>query len=145
MKHLFFLILFPLFFVSCKQEISVSDILKINGYWEIEKVILASGEKKDYKINETIDYFELRQAQPDNQFSGFRKKVTPQIDGKYLVNDVSETITIRAEKSDYYINYKTQYLSWKEEIIELQDSVLVLKNKDDVVYHYKKSIPFSLK
>ena len=145
MKQLFFLLLFPLFFVSCKQQISHSDVSKINGYWEIEKVILASGEKKEYKVNETIDYFELRQAQPDNQFSGFRKKVSPQMDGKYLVNDVAETISITSEKSEYFINYKTKYISWKEEIIELQDSVLVLKNNDNVFYHYKKSIPFSLK
>jgi hypothetical protein len=144
MKKIFFIIGF-LILISCKHQVLDSDISKINGYWEIEKVILASGEKKEYKISETIDYFELRQAQPDNQFSGFRKKVTPQIDGRYLVNDVFETITISAEKSDYFINYKTPYLSWKEEIIELQDSILVLKNKDDVVYHYKKSIPFSLK
>jgi Lipocalin-like domain len=139
MKNAFFFFLISLVLISCKSEIKESDISKINGYWEIEKVILASGEKKEYKISETIDYFQIKNK------TGFRKKVTPQIDGKYLVNDVSETITISAEKSDYFINYKTQYLSWKEEIIELQDSVLVLKNKDDVVYHYKKSIPFSLK
>ena len=145
MKQLFFLLLFSFFFVSCKQQIYHSDFSKINGYWEIEKVILASGEKKEYKVNETIDYFELRQAQPDNQFSGFRKKVSPQMDGKYLVNDVAETISITSEKSEYFINYKTKYISWKEEIIELQDSVLVLKNNDNVFYHYKKSIPFSLK
>ncbi len=138
---------FLLFFVliSCQKEIKSSDIPKINGYWEIEKVILASGEKKEYKISETIDYFELQQAQLNKQFSGFRKKVTPQIDGKYLTNNVSENITITSEKSDFYINYKTDYLTWKEQIIEIQDSVLVLKNKEDVVYHYKKSIPFSLK
>jgi hypothetical protein len=145
MKKIFFFLFFSLVFISCKKDIKQSDISKINGYWEIEKVILASGEKKEYKISETIDYFELRQAQPDNQFSGFRKKVTPQLDGKYLVNDVAETIRITSEKSSYYINYKTQYLSWKEEIMELQDSVLVLKNKEDVVYHYKKAVPFSLK
>ena len=145
MKNTFFYLFFSFLFISCKTEIKPSDISKINGYWEIEKVILASGEKKEYKISETIDFFELRQTQLDKQFSGFRKKVTPQIDGKYLVNDVSESIAITFENSDYVINYKTQYLSWKEEILELQDSVLVLKNKENVVYHYKKSIPFSLK
>lgn len=144
-KKIFFFFLISLFLISCKTEINPVDIPKINGYWEIEKVILVSGEKKEYKISETIDYFELRQIHPDMQFSGFRKKVLPQMDGKYLVNDVAENISITSEKSKFFINYKTQYLSWKEEIIELQDSILVLKNKEDVEYHYKKSIPFSLK
>ncbi len=139
MKKIFVYLLFLIPFVSCQQQITSSDILKINGYWEIEKVILASGEKKEYKISETIDYFEVKNN------VGFRKKVTPQIDGKYLVNDVSESIAITPEKSFFFINYKTQYLSWKEEIMVLEDSVLVLKNKDNVLYHYKKAIPFSLK
>jgi hypothetical protein len=145
MKKTFFLFLISFVFISCKNQIKEADISKINGYWEIEKVILASGEKKEYKISETIDYFELQQSKSNKNLSGFRKKVRPQIDGKYLVNDVFETITISVEESSYFINYKTPYLSWKEEIIELQDSIFVLKNKDDVVYHYKKSIPFSLK
>ncbi len=148
MKKVFIFISF-LIFIACKQKISDSTISKINGYWEIEKVILETGEKKEYKINETIDYFELRRpefsGQLDKKWFGFRKKVTPQIDGKYLVNDVSENITITTENSDFIINYKTQYLSWQEEIIELQDSILVLKNKDNIEYHYKKSIPFSIK
>lgn len=32
--------------LSCKQKISDADILNLNGYWEIEKVILLDGEKK---------------------------------------------------------------------------------------------------
>ena len=45
--------------LSCKQKISDADILNLNGYWEIEKVILPDGEKKEYKINETIDFFKV--------------------------------------------------------------------------------------
>ena len=71
-------------FVSCKQAISEKDIAKINGYWEIENVVLADGTKKDYKINETIDFFEIK----DN--NGFRQKVMPQLDGTYLTNDIKE-------------------------------------------------------
>lgn len=148
MKKSVFLISFFVLF-SCKQAISNTDISKINGYWEIEKVILASGEKKEYKVNETIDYFELRNpdvsGQLDKKWFGFRKKVIPQFDGKYLVNDVVENITISTENASYFVNYKTKYQSWKEEIIELKDSSMVLKSKENAVYHYKKSIPFSIK
>ena len=141
------IVCFFLFFalISCNREVKQSDISKINGYWEIEKVILASGENKDYKISETIDYFELQKGKQANYFSGFRKKVMPQLDGKYLVNDIAEKIVITKEKSDFYINYSTDYLTWKEQIIEIQDSVLVLINNDKVEYHYKKAVPFSLK
>jgi hypothetical protein len=135
-------ILISLFLVtlqSCKQKITATDLPKLNGYWEIEKVILPSGEKKEYKINESIDYFEIK------DFNGFRKKVFPQLNGKYLINDVSENIKIEQKSGIYFLSYSTDYANWKEELIVLQDSVLVLKNTQKIEYHYKKFQPFSLK
>jgi hypothetical protein len=139
-----FLLLATLLF-SCKQDITEQDITKINGYWEIKKVILKDGEKKDYKINETIDYFQLRQAQSDKKWNGFRQKVMPQLDGTYKTNNLKEALSVTSENGSYYVNYSTSYGKWKEEIIEIQDSVLVLKNKDEQEYHYKKYQGFSLK
>ncbi len=139
MKKTVYFLLLLLIFVGCKQEITNKDILKINGYWEIENVILEDGKKKDYKVNQTVDYFQLKDKK------GFRKKVMPQLNGTYLINNVKEDITISEENDCFYINYSTQYGKWKEEIIEIQDSILVLKNKDNLEYHFKKYIPFSLK
>lgn len=133
----FFLLLFT--FISCKQKISKTEILNLNGYWEIEKVSFPNGNDKEYKINETIDFFEIKND------SGFRKKVSPQFNGKYIVNDVFEKIKIKNNDDTFFIVYKTDYSNWKEEIIELTKEKLVLKNDSSVEYHYKKSIPFSLK
>lgn len=137
-KALYFLVL-SLFFVSCKQTITNQDISKINGYWEIEKVLLKDGEKKDYKINETVDYFQV------SNNKGFRKKVMPQLDGTYRTNDVVEAVTISSKDGNFYINYSTSYGKWQEEIIEIKDSTLVLKNKEEQEYYYKKYQGFSLK
>lgn len=137
-KALYFLVL-SLFFVSCKQTITNQDISKINGYWEIEKVLLKDGEKKDYKINETVDYFQV------SNNKGFRKKVMPQLDGTYLTNNVVEAVTISSKDGNFYINYSTSYGKWQEEIIEIKDSTLVLKNKEEQEYYYKKYQGFSLK
>ena len=136
------LVLFVILFFSlssCNQLITEKDISKINGYWEIEKVILKDGTKKEYTINETIDYFQIKNN------NGFRKKVTPQLDGTYLVNNQLEKISITKKEEDYFINYTTNYSKFKEQIIEIHDSVLVLKNDQNIEYHYKKPIPFSVK
>lgn len=137
-KALYFLVL-SFVFVSCKQSITNQDIKKINGYWEIEKVLLKDGEKKDYKINETVDYFQV------SNNKGFRKKVMPQLDGTYRTNEVQEEISISSKDGSFYINYSTSYGKWQEEIIEIKDSTLVLKNKEDQEYYYKKYQGFSLK
>ena len=36
--------------MSCKQTITESDLNNLNGYWEIEKVVLPDGDKKEYKV-----------------------------------------------------------------------------------------------
>ncbi|WP_395054546.1 hypothetical protein [Flavobacterium sp.] len=139
MKNILFLVLISFSFYSCNQTIKQSDIVKLNGYWEIEKVIKQDGDKKEYKINEAIDYIEIKNNK------GFRKKVYPQYDGKYLVNDIIEVITITDSSGIFYINYKTDYAKWKEQIVFIQDSSFTVKNQDKIEYNYKKQIPFSLK
>ena len=139
MKKTITIFLLGILLVSCKQTITHKDVVKINGYWEIQKVELPEGDKKEYKVNETIDFFQIK----DNK--GFRQKVMPQLDGTYLTNDIKETISISNKDDNYYINYSTNYGKWKEEIIEMKDSILVLKNEANLEYHYKRQVPFSLK
>lgn len=139
MKHFFYSILISIFFISCKEKVSPESISKINGYWEIQKVELPNGQMKEYKINETIDFFEWKES------VGFRKKVTPQFNGTFLINDELEEIQIKDSSGIFQIHYKTPYTQWSEEIIALNDSILVLKNKQNLEYHYKKFTPFSIK
>ena len=77
-----------LLLVSCQSEIKKEDLSKLNGYWEIKEVSMPSGEKKDYKVNETIDYFQVKNN------VGFRQKVMPRFDGKFGTNDIKEEIKI---------------------------------------------------
>jgi hypothetical protein len=124
--------------VSCKQDIELADLEKLNGYWEITYVDLAEGGKKEYKVNELVDFFELK------NLKGFRKKVYPQLDGKYLVTNVSQSIEV-VKGDKVILKCATPYSKWSEEIIEIRDSVLVIKNDSKMVYHYKRLTPFSLK
>ena len=127
------------FFLSCKQSISESDLKNLKGYWEIEKVELPDGDKKEYKVNETIDFFKIEANK------GFRKKVMPQLDGTYLTNDIQEDVVVVVKDGDASIQYKTTYASWNEEIIELTKDKLVVKNEQDLEYHYKRPVKFSVK
>ena len=128
-----------LLLISCQSEIKKEDLSKLNGYWEIKEVELPNGEKKGYKINETIDYFEVKNN------VGFRQKVMPRFDGKFGTNDIKEELKIIEKEAKFFIEFKTNYGKWQEEIITLEDSTLVLKNKEKLIYEYKRHIPFSLK
>ncbi|WP_339889127.1 lipocalin family protein [uncultured Flavobacterium sp.] len=124
------------FLVSCKQAVNETDIQNLNGYWEIEKVVLPDGEDKDYKASETFDFFEVKDK------AGTRKKGMQQFDGTFLTNDVSESFTIEFYDGKCFINYKTDFAKWKEEILLLNKEKLVVKNKNDLEYHYKRPVLF---
>lgn len=125
--------------ISCQSKVDKEDIAKLNGYWEIENAVMSDGAKKEYKINETIDFFEVKNN------VGFRKKVMPQFDGKYMINDQQENIKIIEKDNKIFIEYTTPYAKWREEILKISEDNLVLKNQQNLEYHYKKPTPFSLK
>ena len=128
------------FFVlsSCHQKITQQDVAKINGYWEIEKVNLPDGTEKKYTINETYDYFEIKGN------TGFRKKVNPQLNGRFLVTNQSEKVTVLFEKDQTFLVYTTPFAKWKEEIKSLEDKKMVLINSTNMEYTYKKTGPINL-
>lgn len=134
MKKTFIILFISLFFVACQQKISTSDISKINGYWEIEKVVFDQGKDKEYGMNESYDYFQI-----DKNNTGIRKKVMPQLDGTFLTNDAYENVTVRFENDNVFLDYKTPYAKWTEELIALSDDELVLRNTEKKEYHYKKA------
>ncbi|UOK41156.1 MULTISPECIES: lipocalin family protein [Flavobacterium] len=139
MKNFFIAVVAAVLLVGCKQDITEKDLAKINGYWEIEKAELPDGSKKEYKINSTIDFFEIKGKK------GFRKKVMPQLDGKYMMNDLSETIVVDIADGDVIFNYTTPYAKWEETIVSITDEKLVVKNDQDIEYYYKRAKPFSVK
>jgi hypothetical protein len=134
MKNTFRILFLSFLFVSCQQKIKPEDISKINGYWEIEKVVFDQGEDKEYVVNESYDYFEIGKNNV-----GFRKKVMPQLDGTFIVNDTYENATVRFKDDKVFMDYSTPYAKWSEELIAISEKELVLKNEDKKEYHYKKA------
>lgn len=139
MKKLFVLFFLGSIGLSCKQTITETDLQYLNGYWEIEKVTLPDGDTKEYKVNETIDYFQIAQKK------GFRSKVMPQVDGSYLTNDIKESVQVSLKDGSATLHYKTTYAKWNEEIITLSKDHFVVKNAQDLEYHYKRPVKFSVK
>ncbi|MNX41536.1 hypothetical protein D3C86_719420 [compost metagenome] len=139
MKNTFRILVLSLLFVGCQQKIKPTDIAKLNGYWEIEKVVLEDGDDKEYGMNENFDYFEI-----DKNNKGIRKKVKPQLDGTFLVNDTYENVSVRFADDKAYLDYSTPYMKWTEEIIALSADELVLLNAEKKEYHYKKTQPINL-
>lgn len=138
MKNTFIILFCSLLFVSCKQELKPADISKLNGYWEIEKVVFEKGEEKEYKMNETFDFFQIKNNK------GVRTKVMPQFDGTFLTTDTFENVSVRFAGEKTFLDYETKYTKWTDEIISLSADKFVVKNQQKIEYHYKKAGPVNL-
>ncbi|GGE28118.1 lipocalin family protein [Psychroflexus planctonicus] len=130
MKKLFTILsLFILF--GCEQH--HIDIAQLEGYWEISKAENEEGKSKVFQMNENIDYIVLEDS------TGIRKKVKPQFSGKFQGSkDVEEFQLIEGKEGNLILKYQTPYDSWNEEIIELTEEKLVVKNNNGITYTYQR-------
>jgi hypothetical protein len=139
MKNIVSIVLLSILLVSCEQQIQPSDVVKINGYWEIEKVVFDEGEDKEYGANQNYDYFQIGK---NNQ--GIRKKVAPQLNGTFLVNDTYENVSVRFQDGKTYLDYSTPYMKYSEEVFELTADELVITNAQKKEFHYKKATAINI-
>ncbi len=118
-------------FVSCTTPSPENYIQYIDGYWEIERVVLSDGTEKKYNFNQSIDFFEIKDS------IGIRKKVQPRLDGSFITTNDSELFTLKIEDDSLRMYYKTSLSSWKETIISAKENQITIKNEAGNVYFYK--------
>lgn len=119
--------------LSCSQK--VEDIQLLNGYWEIEKVII-NGETKEYTINENLDHIVL-----NDSLSGKRTKARVFLDGSFEDSSDPEFLTVSNENKQWKIHYKTKFSEWTETIKKLDQDHLEVVNEDHRTYIYKRFKP----
>lgn len=126
------ILLITILIVSCNSPIDKNSLKYLNGYWQITKVKNADGNKKEYKINEVYDYFEVKDS------TGFHKKVRWQVTGKFLINDLKNKVVIKNNDDIFTIEFKSKFGNHTHEIIEISETKLVLQSKEGVIYYYEK-------
>ncbi|SIS49929.1 hypothetical protein SAMN05421766_102426 [Zobellia uliginosa] len=134
----FFLIGCAFLFLGCSSRVSVDDLNKLNGYWEITRVTFADGNTKEYKVNTSVDYIKVEDRK------GFRKKVHPKLNGTFETSDDAETFTVVEEGKGLSIRYKTELSEWSELLTELDDDVFSVVNPEGIRYDYKRFEPISI-
>ncbi len=124
---------------ACSPEVKRSDVAQLKGYWEIAYVEAPGQQKKEYKVNPMVDYFELKGGK------GIRRKVMPQFDGSFIDASLPEDVTAIDSVGAVYLSFRTRYAKWSEQVLDVSENTLVLRNKQGIEYHYKKFEPFNIK
>ncbi|GAA4276329.1 lipocalin family protein [Aquimarina mytili] len=128
-KTVFYLALISVF--SCSKPHPESFTKHINGYWEIERVLLSNGIEKEYTFNQSIDFFEIKDS------IGIRKKVQPRLDGSFITSNDSEVFTLKIENDSLRMHYKTSLSGWTETVILAKENQIIIKNEAGNMYFYK--------
>ncbi|MFD1063474.1 hypothetical protein ACFQ1Q_09475 [Winogradskyella litorisediminis] len=131
-------LLFFISILSCSTN-PESHLEHVNGYWEIDQVIFTDGSKKSYKYNETIDYINI-----NDSLKGFRKKLKPGFNSKYITSDDAEGITVKIENDSLNFYYKTPFANWKETILMAEENNMKVLNDRETVYIYRRYKPLEL-
>ncbi len=129
-----------IFFFSCQKtsENKPIDLENINGYWEIVQAQNPYGKNVIYKVNTTVDYFEI------NDSTGFRKKMKPDLDGNFTTSKALEEFRFVMENDTLRLHYKTPYDQWSESLLKLNDSLMLIKNENNFLYTYKRFEPIKI-
>lgn len=130
--------LLSLFFLSSCSRNPAMSISHIDGYWEIESVTLSNGSKRDYNINQTIDYISI-----NDSLIGFRKKLKPLFDGSFETSNDVERLHLKIENDSLNVYYETPYSTWKETILLASKQQLKVVNQNNDVYLYKRFTPIN--
>ncbi len=134
----FFVLILVFVITSCSQN-PEEYLEHINGYWEIEEVQFTNGDVKPYKYNESIDYISI-----NDRLIGFRKKLKPGFNSKYITSKDAEGITAKIENNSLNLYYKTPYTNWKETVLKADKNSLKVINDRETIYLYKRYEPIEL-
>ncbi len=124
---------------GCGAPVKDESLKSLNGLWEIEKVTLADGTTKDYKISEIVDRFEFENGR------GTRTKVRVSFGGEYPAASQPDSVFVVRQDDQVFIDHKAQHIKWREEVLALDSLQLVLRNPQGIEYRYKKHVPMNLK
>lgn len=124
---------------SCQQSQSAYDLNKLQGYWQISSVKKQGELVTQYQVSLIIDYWQLNEDS-----SGFRKKVMPNLEGKFVITQHQMPFTVRPKKDHVQVAYDDNGNNYVEQIITLEDSLLVITNSEFMEYTYKRYKPLDL-
>tara|TARA_B100000427_G_C15498136_1_gene590760 strand:- start:1601 stop:2023 length:423 start_codon:yes stop_codon:yes gene_type:complete len=128
-----------IFFVSiigCTADNNKLELL--NGYWEIESVKKDGQLIKKYPFSNTIDYFYI------NNLEGYRKKVTSQSNGRFMVTLHQADLTISKEKGEYILKYPDRNKTYFESIKEIDSQQLIILDREGYIYKYNRYTPLEI-
>ena len=138
MKRIFFLLLILLFWSCNDSSVRKDDLHFLNGYWEISEVEFPDGSIKEYGMNTSIDFIQLKEEK------GYRKKMKPQFDGTYDTSKDMENFEVSDINETFTLRYKNEFSEWEEKLVQLDSVSFSVINQEGITYRYERFEPIKI-
>ncbi|MEJ6545799.1 MAG: hypothetical protein QNL89_05445 [Flavobacteriaceae bacterium] len=135
-KHLYLLLLFTVI-TACKSSIQEGEISRLEGYWEITKVVFQDGTTKPYTVNTTVDYIGI------DGFNGYIKKMKPGLNGRYQTSNKAAQFKLIQKDGLWEMHFEGDQKSTLS-LLELDSLEYAVKDQGQVRYYYKRYEPINI-
>lgn len=135
-KHLYLLLLLTVI-TACKSSIQEGEISRLEGYWEITKVVFQDGTTKPYTVNTTVDYIGI------DGFNGYIKKMKPGLDGRYQTSNKAAQFKLIQKDGLWEMHFEGDQKSTLS-LLELDSLEYAVKDQGQVRYYYKRYEPINI-
>lgn len=123
---------------SCGSAPDNDDLRHLNGYWEIEQVTFPNGATQTFPPSTTVNYYFLEGE------AGFLKKVQPELNGRYLVNDDKIELKIISRNESLLLHFTGKEDSWEEVLEVLTSDRLETRHDNGLRYQYHRYTPITI-
>jgi len=120
---------------SCSGD---NNIEILNGYWEIQSVKKGGTLIKKYPFSNTVDFFYIKDLE------GYRKKVTPRSDGRFMVTLHQANLNVTKENGEFILRYLNKSKTYFEKIKKIDSQQLIILDKEGYIYKYNRYIPIKI-
>lgn len=135
-KHLYLLLLLTVI-TACKSSIQEGEISRLEGYWEITKVVFQDGTTKPYTVNTTVDYIGI------DGFNGYIKKMKPGLNGRYQTSNKAAQFKLIQKDGLWEMHFEGDQKSTLS-LLELDSLEYAVKDQGEVRYYYKRYEPINI-
>lgn len=123
---------------SCSEKklnLSDEEIREnLTGYWKIDEVDRPEfNDIRTYKFSTYAEYIEI-----DEDMSGYRIKLQPQLDSTYHVTTNEENFKIERVNDSIKMHYQTPMDNWTETLLTLSKQEFSVVNERGFIYKYKR-------
>lgn len=138
MRRILYFLLILMLWACNDSSVNENDLHYLNGYWEISEVEFPDGSIKEYGMNPSIDFIQLKDDK------GYRKKMKPKFDGTYDTSKDVEGFTISNANETIILRYSTELSEWEEKLMQLDSVSFSVTNQEGVTYKYKRFEPIKI-